>query len=100
MTITSSPPIRTSSIVTIVSSGLNERLARLYGSQHFVHAVEDPDQLGIDLVRTDHAEHRAGGARRAMHVHAEFDETRNHRIDLRLGGPFLHHDDHDLFLAA
>src|SRR5688572_16063090 len=31
--ITSSPPIRTSSIVTIVSSGLKVRLARLYGSE-------------------------------------------------------------------
>ena len=63
-----------------------------------MHAVEDADQLRVDLVRADDAEHRARRARRSVHVHAQFDEARDHRVDLRLGGPFLHYDDHDITL--
>ena len=73
-------------------------LVGLGDAQHLVHAVEDPDQLRIDLVRTDDAEHRPRGARRSVHVHAQFDEARDDRVDLRLGGPFLHYDDHDITL--
>ena len=66
MTMTSSPPIRTSPTVTTVSSGLKVRLASLYGSrdaQHLVHAVEQLDQPGVGLPLPDGAEHRARDAR-------------------------------------
>ena len=38
-------------------------LVGLGDAQHLVHAIENPDQLRVDLVRTDHAEHGACRAR-------------------------------------
>ena len=98
---TSSPPIRTSSSCddrVIGLEGPAGALVRLGDAQHFVHAIENPDQLRVDLVRADDAEHGARRTGRSVHVHAQFDKARNHHVDLRLGGPFLHYDDHDVTL--
>ena len=97
MTITSSPPIRTSPTTTTVFSGLKVRLASLYGSrdaQHFVHAVLDLDQLRIAGAVADGANDRARRARRSMHVKPHLDELRDHRLNLRFGCPLLHDDNH------
>ena len=98
MTITSSPPMRTSPMVTTVSSGLKVRLASLYGSVMRSTSCTPSsmlDELRVDLVRADDAEHRARRAGRAVHVHAQLDQPRDDRVDLRLGGAFFHYDDHD-----
>ena len=71
-------------------------LVWLRDAQHLVHAVEDADELRIDLVRTHDAQHGARCAGRPVHVHAQFDQPRDHRVDLYLGGTLFHHDDHDL----
>src|SRR5205823_5223925 len=75
-------------------------LVRLADAQHLVHAVEDPDQLGIDLVRADDAEHRARDARRPVDVHPQLDEARDDGINLRLGGALAHYDDHVITLQS
>ena len=92
MTITSSPPMRTSPTVTTVLSGLKVRLASLYGSEmrtHLVHAVEHLDQPGIGPPLSDRAEHRPGHAGRPMDVHAHLHETRDDLLDLRFASPVL-----------
>ena len=102
MTITSSPPMRRSPIVMMVSSAWKVRLASLYGCvmrTHLVHAGHQLDQPRVDLAAADHAEHDARGAGRPVHVHAEFDELRDHRFDFRVTRPFLHYDNHDLISA-
>ena len=54
----------------------------------------------IDLAAADHAEHDARRAGRAVHVHAELDQVGDHRLDLRVRRPFLHHDNHGPTLAS
>ena len=74
MTITSSPPMRSSPIVMIGVVGLEGAAGQLVGlrdAQHFVHAVHQLDQPRIDLAAADDAEHDARRAGRAMHVHAQ-----------------------------
>ncbi len=98
MTITSSPPIRTSSRIdhrVFRLEGAARALVGLGDAQHLVHAVEDADQLRVDFVRTDDAQHGAGRSRRPMHVHPQLDQPRDDRVDLNLGGPLFHDDDHD-----
>ena len=75
--------------------GAARALVGLADPQHFVHAVEDADQLGIDFVRTDDTQNGAGRSRRPMHVHPQFDQACDHRVDLNLGGPLFHDDDHN-----
>ena len=97
MTITSSPPMRTSPTVTTVSSGLKVRLASLYGSEMRSTSCT-PSSISISPVSglplPDGAEHRARDAGRAVHVHAHLDEARDDLFDLRFGRPFFHHYDH------
>ena len=97
MTMTSSPPIRTSSMTTTVPSGLNVRLASLYGSvmrSDFVHAVHHLNQCRIHFVRSHHTEDGAVDARRSVHVHARVDQRRDDLLDLRLGRALFHHHHH------
>ncbi len=101
MTITSSPPTRTSSTDDDRVLRLERAagaLVRLADPQHLVDAVEDPDQLGIDLVGADDAEDGARDAGRTVHIHPQLDQARNHRINLRLGGALVHYDDHVITL--
>ena len=97
MTITSSPPIRTSPTVTTVSSGLNVRLASLYGSEMRTTSCTPSSisiEPGVGLPLPDGAEDGARHAGRAVHVHAHLDQPRDDVLDLRLGRPFFHHDNH------
>ena len=97
MTITSSPPIRTSPTVTTVSSGLKVRLASLYGSEMRTTSCT-PSSISIEpwigMALTDRPEHRPGHARRPVHVHAHLDEPRDDLLDLRFGRALLHHHYH------
>ena len=78
--------------------GAARAFVRLGDAQHLVNAVEDPDQLGIDLVRADHAEHGSRDARRPVDVHPQLDEALDHGINLRLRGALAHDDDHVITL--
>ena len=96
---TSSPPMRTSPIVTTVFSGLKVRLASLYGSV-MRSTSWTPSSTSISArIRAarcpDGAEHRARRAGRAVHVDAHLDELRDDLLDLRFGRAFLHHHNHD-----
>ena len=99
MTITSSPPIRTSSIVTTVSSGLKVRLASLYGSVMRSTSCTPSSSSISSLSTLCPARPTPSTVRvtpgRPVHVHAQLDEAGDDRLDLRLGGPFFHDDDHD-----
>ena len=98
MTITSSPPIRTSPIVTTLFSGLNVRLASLYGSvmrSDLLHAVEHFQQPRIaGAVPADGADDRPKRAGRSVHVEAHFHQLRDDPLYLVVAGPLLHHYDH------
>ena len=97
MTITSSPPMRTSPIVTTVASGLKVRLASLYGSVMRSTSCT-PSSISISAVirlpLADGAEHRSRDAGRAVDVHPHLDQPRDHLLDLRFGRPFFHHYNH------
>jgi hypothetical protein len=101
MTMTSSPPIRTSSIVTIVSSGWKLRLARLYGSvmRSTSCTPSRSRSAPLDLVRADDAQAPVrvtpdDGARPS-----QLDEARDHCVDLRFARPLVSsHTDHDITL--
>ena len=69
-------------------------LVGLGDAQHLVHAVKELDELLLDLVGADDAEHRPRGAGRAVHVHPELDQPGDDRVDLRLRGALLHDDNH------
>ena len=82
ITMTSSPPIRTSPIVDDGVLRLERaagQLVRLGDAQHLVDAVQQLDQPRVDLAAADHAEHRARGAGRAVHVHAHLHEVGDDR---------------------
>ena len=101
MTITSSPPIRTSP--TVIDRRLRlerpaRELVRLGDAQHLVDAVEHLDQPLVGMPLADGAEHGARHAGRPVHVHAHLDEARDDLFDLRLGGPFFHYYDHGFCL--
>ena len=97
MTITSSPPIRTSPIVTTVFSCLNVRLASLYGS--VIRSTSctpgcTSSSCGSPLPLPTAPITVRDDARRSVHVESHLDELRDDRLDFGLRGPFLHHDDH------
>ena len=96
--ITSSPPIRTSSMVTMVSSGLKVRLARLYGSV-MRSTSWTPSRSSISSFSTLCAPTTPSTVRVAPDERCtsmpELDEPGDDRVDLRLGGALLHYDDHD-----
>jgi hypothetical protein len=71
-------------------------LVRLGDAQHFVDAVENLDHFLLDLAGADDPKHRARGARRSVYVHPQLDEPRDDRVDLRLGGPLFHYNNHDV----
>ena len=79
-------------------SGLNVRLASLYGSvirKHLLHAVEHLEQPRIrSAVAADRADHGAQRAGRSMHVEPHFHELRDDALHLLVGGALLHHYDH------
>jgi hypothetical protein len=74
-------------------------LVRLADAQHLVHAVENADQAGVDLVGAHDAKHRAGRPRRPVHVHPQLDQPRDDGVDLFLRRAFLHYDNHDVLLT-
>ena len=103
MTMTSSPPMRTSPIVMTVFSGLNVRLASLYGSvMRSTSCTPSSTSIsrGSTLAAADRADHRARRAGRPVHVEAHLDQVRDDLLNLFLGRAFLHHDDHDQSLAS
>jgi hypothetical protein len=57
-------------------------------------AIQHLDEPGIGPSLADDSEDRPRDARRAMDVHSQFDQPRDHQLDLFLGGPFLHYYDH------
>jgi hypothetical protein len=97
MTMTSSPPIRTSSMVTMVSSGRNVRLARLYGSV-MRSTSWTPSRMPINsgsiLCAPTTPRTGARHAGRSMNIHPELDQTLDDGVDLRLCGPLVHYYDH------
>src|SRR6266850_1189196 len=80
--------------------GAARALVRLRDAEHLVDAVEDADQLGVDLVGADDAQHGSRHPRRTVNVHPQLDEARDHGIDLRLGGALVHYDDHVITLQS
>ncbi len=48
-------------------------------------------------VNADRAKHGVRFASGAVHVKTAGDKAVNHVLDLGVGGPFLHYDDHKLF---
>src|SRR4029077_17737478 len=61
---------------------------------HLVDAFHHLDEARVGTLLSDDTEHRARDARRAMDVHAEFNQPGDDLLDLRLGGPFFHYDNH------
>ena len=100
MTITSSPPIRTSPTEMTVFSGLNVRLASLYGSvirTHLLHAVQHLEQPRIALRGRRRPRRSPCAARRVDRCTSNPIST-SCAIDplhLLVGRPFLHHHNHD-----
>ena len=85
-------------MVMTVSSGLNVRLASLYGSvmrTHLVHAVEHLEQRGSPVASAaDGADDRAARAGGPVHVEAHLHQLRDHALNLLFGRALLHHHDH------
>ena len=97
MTMTSSPPMRTSPVANTVSSGLNVRLASLYGS--LIRSTScTPSSISMSRGSTFPLPTTPSTVREAparpVHVHAELDEVGNHFLHLRVARPFLHDDYH------
>ena len=103
MTMTSSPPMRTSPIVMTVSSGLNVRLASLYGSvMRSTSCTPSSSSISrgstLPLPTTPSTVRDAPD--RSVHVHAELHEMGDHLLHLRVARPLLHHDYHVLLLSG
>ena len=95
---TSSPPMRTSSIVTTVPSGLNVRLASLYGS--VIRSTScTPSMTRINAGSTLCAPTtprtvRLTPVERCTSMPCST-RLRDDLFDLRLGRPLFHHNYHD-----
>jgi hypothetical protein len=76
--------------------GAARQLVRLSDAHDLVDTRHQLDQPRVDLAATHHAEHDARRTGRAMHVHAEFDELRDHRFDFGVAGALFHHYNHKL----
>ena len=100
MTMTSSPPMRTSPIVMTVFSGLNVRLASLYGSvirsTSCTPSSTSSSRGSPCAIAADRADHGPQRARRAVHVESHLHELRDHALDLLVGRAFLHDHNHDV----
>src|SRR4029078_5468881 len=105
--------IRTSSTTTTVLSGLNVRLASLYGSvmrraprtpprtsstatpHCLCHAPAPSERRAVELpgpaYRAQHGAQRAG---RPVHVESHLDQLGDDALHLRVGRPLLHYDNH------
>ncbi len=72
------------------------------GDAHdFAHAVQQFEVAMIEIaVNANRAEHGMRFASRAMNVEAAGDQPVNDMLDLRVRGPFLHHDDHKCSLFS
>ena len=99
MTITSSPPIRTSPTEMTLFSGLNVRLASLYGSVMRTTSCTPSStsrSLGSRCApATDRANHRAQRAARPVHIESHLDQLRDHPLHLFVRRPFLHDHNHN-----
>ena len=76
------------------AEGAAGALIRLGDPKHFVNAVENGNQIGIDLLCADDAKDSPADAGRPVDVHTQLDETLDDRVNLRLGGALVHHYDH------
>ena len=101
MTITSSPPMRTSPMLIIVSSGLERaarQLVRFGDAHHFVHTFEHFQQPRIAPAAPPPTapitvRNAPGGP---VNVESHVDQLRHHALDLLFRGALFHHNDHDL----
>src|SRR5216683_99189 len=72
---------------------------RLGNAHDFAHAVEQFEVAMIEVaVNADGAEDGVRLAGGAVNVEAAANEPVDDMLDLGVGGPFLHHDDHESFL--
>ena len=75
-------------------------LVGLGDAHHLVDAFENADHFLVHFAGADHAEHRPGCSRRPVHVHPQLHQPGDNHVDLRLGGPLFHYNDHDVFSAS
>src|SRR5262245_21080946 len=92
--VTADPDIVCGDDGVLRSEGAAGTFVRFRNAQHLVDPVENANQLGIDLVGADHAEHRTRHAGGSMNIHPELDQTLDDGVDLRLCGPLVHYYDH------
>ena len=85
-------------MVMTVFSGLKRparELVRLGDPVHLLDAVVHFEQRRVELPRAaDRAEHRARRAGRPVDVEAHLRQLGDDALNLRVGRPFLHDDDH------
>src|SRR5256886_2182370 len=75
------------------------KFERLSNAHDLAHAVEQFEVAVIEVaVYADGAEDGVRFAGGAVNVEAAGDEAVDDMLDLGVGGPFLHHDDHKSFL--
>src|SRR5436190_6056926 len=75
------------------------KFERLSNAHDLAHAVEQFEVAVIEVaVNADGAEDGVRFAGGAVNVEAAGDEAVDDMLDLGVGGPFLHHDDHKSFV--